>query len=325
MAANILEIEDLSISYADRRGELLALRNVNLTVPRGTIVGIAGESGCGKSTLISSIFRLPLENASVRTGRIRVDGADVLRLREPEVNALRGRAMAMVFQNPFTALNPVLSIERQLRDVQHREAGSASTKRQRAVAALRQVGIPDPESRIHHYPHQFSGGMLQRICIAMALLVRPALLVADEPTTSLDATMETQILQLLRDFHESTGASILLVSHHLNVLAGLCQRVAVMYAGELVEEADTDALFRDPLHPYTRLLVQCDPARIAVRSRRLPSIPGSVSTVTSQPQGCVFAPRCPEAHDRCRIAIPVTGGIETRRVKCHLFDRSDAA
>lgn len=325
MSACVLDIDDLSISYASGGAELMALRNVNLRVPQRSVVGIVGESGCGKSTLVSSIFRLSMDRAVVKSGRILVNETDILALSEGELNRLRGREMAMIFQDPFTALSPVLSIGRQLVDVQYREPGSLAAKRRKAIDSLEQVGIDDAERRASQYPHQFSGGMLQRICIAMALVVKPALLVADEPTTALDATTEVQILSLLRKFQESTGASILLVSHHLSVIAELCEDVVIMYAGEVVEQGQIREVFNNPLHPYTQQLMQCDPARIPGRSRRLPHIPGMVSRVMGPPGGCVFAPRCSKAMSRCSVEIPVTHNVADRRVKCHLFGSDDAA
>lgn len=323
MHRNILEVENLSVSYVHSGKELMALQNVTLNVRQRSIVGIVGESGCGKSTLISSIFRMPMESAIVRAGRILINGTNVLDLPEKKMNVLRGRDIAMIFQDPFTALNPVLSVGRQLVDVQFREHASVSVKRRNAAATLKRVGIEDPESRLGHYPHQFSGGMLQRICIAMALLVRPGLLVADEPTTALDATTEVQILELLRDFHESTHASILLVSHHLGVISELCEKVIVMYSGEVVEQAATRDLFERPLHPYTQLLIQCDPSRISGRQRIVPSIPGIVSKVTSRPTSCLFAPRCPKSWAICQNSVPPTLDTNGRCVKCHLYSSED--
>lgn len=318
MSANILEIDGLDVSFSQDGVEQLALRGVDLSVARDSIVGIVGESGCGKSTLISSIFCLLSENAVVKGGQILLNGRDVLALDETELNHLRGREIAMIFQDPFTALNPVMTIGRQLTDIQYREAGSTRDKARNAIAALQTVGIDNAGDRFNQYPHQFSGGMLQRICIAMALLVKPSLLVADEPTTALDATTEMQILNLLREFHHSTGASVLLVSHQLNVIAELCDKVVVMYAGEVVEDAPTQELLTQPLHPYTRLLVQCDPARLTQRTRHFPSIPGTVSKVLETPTGCIFTGRCPQAIDLCSMSVPDMHTIGGRRAKCHL-------
>ncbi|MDZ4729325.1 MAG: ABC transporter ATP-binding protein [Xanthomonadales bacterium] len=319
MLANNLDIEGLSISFSNEGEELMALRQVSLSVPRHSIVGIVGESGCGKSTLISSIFRLPMENAIIKCGRIHVNGTDVLTLDEEEMNRLRGKEIAMIFQDPFTALNPVLTIGSQLIDIQYRQAISRKEKKQNVIAALQQVGIDRASDRFNQYPHQFSGGMLQRICIAMALLVKPTLLVADEPTTALDATTELQILALIREFHRSTGASVLLVSHHLSVIAELCDRVVVMYAGEIVEEGLSQDVFGAPLHPYTNLLMQCDPARIKEKARHLPSIPGTVSRVVKTSTECIFVHRCPQAVSRCSELVPETYSVEGRTVKCHLI------
>jgi oligopeptide/dipeptide ABC transporter ATP-binding protein len=249
------------------------------------------------------VVRLLAENAVIRGGEVRFEGRDVLTMAAPELRGLRGRRVAMVFQDPMTSLNPVRSIARQMVDIQYRDGVATAEKRRRAVAALRMVGIPDPESRVDEYPHRFSGGMRQRVAIAMALLMNPSLLIADEPTTALDVTLEAQIVHLLRRLKATFRGSILFVSHNLGLIAELCDEVVVMYAGEVVERGPVRHLFHGARHPYTRLLLACDPARIPGRARVLPTIPGAVPDLRDLPPGCVFAARCPEAYAPC-VAEP---------------------
>ena len=319
MTDPILEISGLSISFRTPRGAVRALRDVSLAVPRDRVVGVVGESGCGKTTLISAVLALLAENAVVEGGTIRFEGEDVLAMDSGALRALRGRRIAMVFQDPMTAMNPVLSIARQMTDIQYRDDASPATKRERAVAMLRRVGIADPEQRIDGYPHHLSGGMRQRVSIAMALLMNPSLLIADEPTTALDVTTEAQIVRLIESLRADFRGSILFVSHNLGLIAELCDEVVVMYAGEIVERGDVRAIFRDARHPYTRLLLECDPARLEQRRRQLPTIAGTVPDLARLPQGCVFAPRCPIALDACRagpIAPVVVGpGREARCIR----------
>jgi peptide/nickel transport system ATP-binding protein len=311
MEQPVLAIRNLSIDFTTPRGQVHALRNVSLAVPRNKIVGIVGESGCGKSTLISAALGLLASNGSVRSGEVLFEGHDVLKMSEPDLRAIRGERISMVFQDPMTSLNPVLAVSQLMSDIQyrHRER-SAEEKRRRAIEMLRQVGIPDPEQRIDHYPFQFSGGMRQRIAIAMALLTNPSLLIADEPTTALDVTLEAQIIHLLREIHGSFEASILFVSHNLGLIAELCDDVVVMYAGEVVEQGTVRDLFHRPAHPYTQALLECDPARIVKATRDLPTIPGEVPNLVQLPPGCVFQPRCPKAFAPCTKSPPPTSPVE---------------
>lgn len=301
---NVLSIRDLSVHYGTDRGELNALRHINLDIPRGSIVGVVGESGCGKSTLISSIIRLLAENAKIPNGSINFEGEDLLRLTEDEMRKIRGQRMSIVFQDPMSTLNPVISIGRQMTDIQYRDKKSKGQKRQRSIDMLASVGIPDPESRLDQYPHEFSGGMQQRISIAMALQAEPSLLIADEPTTALDATLEVQIIHLLKQLQTDMGCSILFISHHLGVIAELCDHVVVMYAGEVVEQGTARDVFHSPAHPYTEKLLKCDPASIAEKSRSLPTIPGEIPDLTALPSGCVFKNRCDRVMPECDSTIP---------------------
>ena len=302
----VLGVKNLSVHFRTTAGQVRALRNVDLTVPKGAIVGVVGESGSGKSTLALSVMRLLEGNATIAGGQILLGGLDLVSLAAGEMRALRGPKIAMVFQDPMTALNPVRTIGTQMTDTQYRDrATSLSEKRRQAADMLRRVGIPDPERQLDRYPHEFSGGMRQRIAIALGLLQRPELLIADEPTTALDVTLEAQILHLLRRLIREFGSSVLFISHNLGAVAELCDFVTVLYAGEVVESGSVRDIFHAPLHPYTKALLECDPARIVEERRILPTIPGDVPNLLSVPVGCVFAPRCPKALDRCRNERPV--------------------
>jgi oligopeptide/dipeptide ABC transporter ATP-binding protein len=313
-----LRVRDLSVSYDTRQGSLQALRGVSLDVQAGEIVGVVGESGCGKSTLISALMRLLPENAHVTDGRIELDGEDILTARPRRLRAMRGREISVVFQDPMTSLNPVLSIGRQMRDIQYREGISTAEKDRRAAAMLGRVGLPDPEAKLRTYPHELSGGMRQRVAIAMATLMHPKLLIADEPTTALDATLEVQIIALLQAIQTEIGCAILFISHHLGVIAELCDRVVVMYAGETVEEGPVADIFERPAHPYTHKLIECDPGRLKTRAETLPSIPGSLPDLTDPPAGCIFRDRCDLATDLCARQRPPRRSVTPGRWSaCH--------
>jgi len=315
---SVLAIEDLSVEFRTSGGELKALRNVSLEVPKGEIVGLVGESGCGKSTLINAVLGLLAANGRVTGGRILFSGRDLLGMNETELRALRGERISVVFQDPMTALNPVFSIGTQMVNIQYRSRLSRRKKLARAAEMLERVKIPDPERRLAQYPHQFSGGMRQRICIAMALMQEPDLLIADEPTTALDATLEVQVIHLLKDLQRDVGCSILFVSHHLGVIAELCDRVVVMYAGEVAERGAVREIFHASRHPYAAKLLDCDPARIRERTRRLPTVPGEIPNLVNLPAGCVFRPRCDLAIERCALEHPLERHLSpTHRAACH--------
>ncbi len=318
MNENVLTIRDLSVHYGTGRGELKALRHVNLDVPKGAIVGVVGESGCGKSTLISSIIRLLAENASIPNGTIEFKNTDLLKLPEEDMRAIRGNQMSVVFQDPMSTLNPVLSIGRQMTDIQYRDKKSRAEKNQRSIEMLTSVGIPDPASRLKQFPHEFSGGMQQRISIAMALQAEPSFLIADEPTTALDATLEVQIIHLLKELQADMGCSILFISHHLGVIAELCDYVVLMYAGEVVEQGTVADVFHRPAHPYTERLLKCDPASIATKSRTLPTIPGEIPDLVTIPSGCIFKNRCEYVMTQCDTEVPEwSEGSTGHYVSCH--------
>ncbi|WP_151704204.1 ABC transporter ATP-binding protein [Nitrincola alkalilacustris] len=314
----VLQVQNLSVDFETQRGRLQALRDVSFSIDAGEIVGVVGESGCGKSTLIASLMRLLADNAILRSGSALLQDKDLLQISQRDMQALRGRDISVVFQDPMTALNPVISIGQQMIDIQHREQISKAEKRKRVINILEKVGIPDPASRLNAYPHEFSGGMRQRVCIAMALMMRPKLLIADEPTTALDATLEVQVLRLLQELQSEIGCSILFISHHLGVIAELCSKVIVMYAGEVVEYGPVSQIFRSPSHPYTRKLLECDPGRIKERSHVLPSIPGELPDLTQPPPGCIFRLRCDLATEKCLKQIPEAQAVSTDHwAKCH--------
>lgn len=313
----LLRLSGVSVTFgADREGTR-ALSGVSLEISPGEIFGIVGESGSGKSTLMMAIMGLLGPGAHL-TGTMMFEGRDLRALKASEYRVLRGGRVSMVFQNPMSTFSPVVRIDRQMLDIQHRERTSRSEKLARATAMLTKVGIPDPATRLHSYPHQLSGGMLQRVSIAMALLSRPALLIADEPTTALDATLEVQILELLRNLRDEIGCSILYVSHSLGTIAHLCDRVAVMYAGSIVEQGETREVLVRPRHPYSRRLLACDPSRIDASASALPTIPGMVPEPSVRPQGCAFHPRCDVAVEACRRLAPELRGRHGHLVACHV-------
>jgi oligopeptide/dipeptide ABC transporter ATP-binding protein len=313
MSAPVLDVRDLSISY----GRVKALRHADLRAEAGEVIGIVGESGCGKSTLASALIGLPAPGATV-SGQVRIGGEDLVAMTEGARRACRGSRVAMIFQDPMTSFNPVLTIGEQLVDFQHRLAVSKAEKRDRARRMLARVGLPDPDLALRRYVHELSGGMRQRAAIAAALLMQPPLLVADEPTTALDVTMEAQIIHLLRALRQEHQGAIVVITHHLGVVGELCDRVYVMYAGEVVEEGTTDEIYHSPRHPYTQALIGCDPAHIAGRAAHLPTIAGALPDLAGRLSGCAFAPRCPKATARCRTEAPprVTFGA-TQAARCH--------
>lgn len=319
MSMPLLRVDGLSVSYASEEGELHALRNASLEARAGEAIGIVGESGCGKSTLASALIMLLARNARVTSGAVMFGGRDILSLPDHEKRRLRGSEIAMIFQDPMTSFNPVLTIGAQLADFQgSTEKSSRSEKRRRAAAMLKQVGIPDPERCLDRYVHELSGGMRQRAAIAAALLRTPAVLVADEPTTALDVTMEAQIIHLLRELRHDYNGALIVVTHHLGLVGELCDRVYVMYAGEVVEEGSTDDVYHHPRHPYTQALIACDPANIAEASPELPTIPGRLPNLVDPPPGCGFASRCPRASDLCRnVPPPYVEVGERHAARCH--------
>jgi peptide/nickel transport system ATP-binding protein len=307
---NLLEIDDLRTYFFTREGVVRAVNGVSLAVKSGETLGVVGESGCGKSVTALSVLRLiPEPPGRIVSGAIRFQGVDLLGLSEAEMRRIRGNEISMIFQEPMTSLNPVLTVERQIGETLMLHQGlDARTARTRAIEMLRLVKIPEPERRARQYPHEMSGGMRQRVMIAMALACNPKLLLADEPTTALDVTIQAQILDLMRELKQKIGAAIVLITHDLGVVAEMAERVVVMYAGRKVEEAPVKELFRRPQHPYTVGLMTSVPHLGATRGRaeppRLTEIPGMVPSLRDEIVGCAFAPRCPYATDRCRVEVP---------------------
>jgi oligopeptide transport system ATP-binding protein len=294
----LLELKDYSISFRTPEGEVKAVSNMNLTVRRGERIAIVGESGSGKSQTFLGIMGLLAKNGRT-SGQALLDGRDVLALKPRELDHVRGKEMAMVFQDPMTALNPSLKISRQLTEQLEVHRGfTARAASAEALDMLKRVGIPDPDRRFNLYPHELSGGMRQRIVIAMALLTKPKLLIADEPTTALDVTIQAQILDLFNDLTSEMNTALVMITHDLGVVAGLADRVAVMYAGRIVEEAPVDELFDNPAHPYTAALHAAIP-RPDQDVDELVVIPGRPPNLQHLPRGCSFSPRCPKAEDDC--------------------------
>src|SRR5688500_4696380 len=288
----LLEVRNLKTHFYTEDGVVRAVDGVNFEVFPGEVLGIVGESGCGKSVTSLSIMRLISKPGRVDAGEILLDGENLLNMPEEEMIKVRGNRISMIFQQPQTALNPVFKVGDQLAEVLnvHQDMGKEAGWK-RAVALLKMVGVPDPERRVEAYPHELSGGMAQRVMIAMALACVPELLIADEPTTALDVTIQAQILDLMREMRQEMGTSIILITHDLGVVAEMAERVAVMYAGEIVEQTDVNSLFDEPLHPYTQGLIGSIPILGEIKDK-LDVIPGTVPNLVNLPPGCRFAPRC---------------------------------
>ncbi|MBY0010318.1 ABC transporter ATP-binding protein [Paenibacillus typhae] len=309
--AELLEVSGLCTEFKTAAGTIRAVDGISLSVRKGETLGIVGESGCGKSITSLSIMQLlPKRISRIASGQIRFEGKDMLEMPDKEVRGIRGNRIAMIFQEPMTSLNPVFKIGRQISESAryHLKLGKKEAN-ERAIEMLRKVGIPRPEKIAEQYAHQLSGGMRQRVMIAMAMVCNPQLLIADEPTTALDVTIQAQILDLMRELQEKEGMSILMITHDLGVVAEMCDRVVIMYAGQIVEETDVATLYSNPLHPYTRGLLASLP-QLAGDSDRLTSIPGQVPNPANLPAGCRFAPRCPVAVDRCRTERPELAEIQ---------------
>ena len=310
MTTPLLEVDNLKTYFFTRDGVVRAVDGVSFSIAAGETLAVVGESGCGKSVTSLSILRLIASPPGrIVAGKVRFEGRDLLALSEDEMRAVRGDAISMIFQEPMTSLNPALTIGRQIAEslVLHRGL-SQSDALAKAVEMLRKVRMPEPERRVRQYAHELSGGMRQRVMIAMALACGPRLLIADEPTTALDVTIQAQILELMRELARETGAAIILITHDLGVVAEMAQRVVVMYGGRKVEEASVEELFAHPRHPYTRGLLGSMPhLGDSVRegaSKRLVEIPGMVPSLREEHPGCLFAPRCPNAIARCALEVP---------------------
>jgi len=300
----LLEVDDLRTHFHTPGGVVRSVDGVSYTVRAGRTLGVVGESGCGKSVTALSILRLVLTPPGRHMGAVRLRGTDLMRLSEREMRQIRGNRISMIFQEPMTSLNPVLTVGRQIAEtVQLHQKASRADAMKRAVEMLRVVQIPEPERRVNEYPHQLSGGMRQRVMIALALACNPEVLIADEPTTALDVTIQAQILDLIKRLQKELGMGVVMITHDLGVVAESCDRVVVMYAGKKVEEADVIDLFDRPLHPYTRALMASMPA-MNTASTRLTEIPGLVPAAHELGRGCAFAARCSHARERCRAETP---------------------
>lgn len=297
---HLLEIKDLRVKFPSKSGNIHAVNGVNLYVEKGEILGVVGESGCGKSVTLSNILGLLEAPPAIIDGQILYNGDNLLYKKDKEFRKIRGKEIAMIFQDPMNCLDPVIRIGKQIMEMllEHEDMDKKQAYEE-AVNLLKTVGIPDPEVRMESFPHQLSGGMCQRVMIAIALACRPKLLLADEPTTALDVTIQAQILGLLRDIRDRFGTSIIIVTHDLGVVAALAQRIAVFYGGKVVEEADTRSVFKKPSHPYTKGLIACVPS-LAAGDEELNVIEGNVPDLSDMPPGCPFHPRCRYASDECK-------------------------
>jgi oligopeptide transport system ATP-binding protein len=302
----ILEVNDLRTRFHIAEGTVYAVNGVSLHLKQGETIGIVGESGCGKSVTMMSIMGLiPIPPGEIASGQALYKGKDLLKLEESAMEEIRGNEIAMVFQDPMTAFNPVLSIGRQLGEpLRIHQSMNKDEMRQRSIELLEHVGIPEPGNRLADYPHQFSGGMRQRAMIAMALSCSPSILIADEPTTALDVTIQAQIVELVLSIRENTNMAVIWITHDLGVVAEIAERVLVMYAGFILEEAMVDDLYEDPRQPYTQALLAALPRVDRRRDKRLQSIPGAPPNLLIAPKGCPFVPRCQFAFDHCREEMP---------------------
>lgn len=314
-AQALLHIENLKTVISSKDGKLVPVDGVDITIPKGKTVGIVGESGCGKSMTAMSIMGLLPNTTHIEEGKILFQDMDLTKLNPKELRKITGDKISIIFQEPMTSLNPVIQVGKQVREaILLHEKVSKEEAKQRVIEIFRQVGIPEPERRYNAYPHQLSGGLRQRVMIGMAMVCNPDLLIADEPTTALDVTIEAQILHLMRQLQKDKGTSIMMITHNLGVVAEICDQVYVMYAGKVVESAEVHELFQNPKHPYTQGLLEALPKMDS--RQRLNSIDGMVPTLKDMPTGCRFAPRCPMATQKCREEQPalvdVTAGHQVR-------------
>jgi oligopeptide/dipeptide ABC transporter ATP-binding protein len=323
VSETVLSVKDLTVTYRVAGRDVAAVDGVSFEVEPGEILGIVGESGCGKSTLSAALLGLLPRNGAIVNGEIGLRGESLVGATAERMRELRGGQIAMVFQDPLTSLNPTFTIGSQLVDALRAHGagrGSRAEMREKVIAALGSVGIPAPHERVESYPHELSGGQRQRVMIATALMLEPAVLVADEPTSSLDVTLEAQILHLLDRLRREHDTAIVLISHDLGVIAQSCDRVIVMYAGRQVESGDVGELFQRPRHPYTQALLAAAPS-LSRRRQRLLSIEGRVPSLSALPGGCKFAPRCSYTEDVCHEREPGLHAVGAELVRCHAYDR----
>ncbi|MCB7038943.1 ABC transporter ATP-binding protein [Eggerthella sinensis] len=320
----LLSVKNLSTEFPVKKGIVRAVEDVSFDVDAGEILAIVGESGSGKSVTSLSVMGLLAEPGHVAGGSMEFEGKDLTKLSEKQYRELRGNDMAMIFQEPMTSLNPVYRVGKQITEaIRTHEKVSKAEAKTRAVDLLRKVGIPSPEARINDYPHQMSGGMRQRVMIAMALACNPKLLIADEPTTALDVTIQAQILDLLRRLRDDTGMAVLLITHDLGVVSETADRVVVMYCGQVVEEADVRELFDHPMHPYTLGLLKSIPRLEDDDTKRLYMIKGMVPNPLEMPPGCHFSDRCDSCMDICRQQIPDLVDLDGHKVRCFLYENAE--
>ncbi|EIT84591.1 oligopeptide/dipeptide ABC transporter ATPase [Fictibacillus macauensis ZFHKF-1] len=318
----ILDVKNLNVSFHTFAGEVKAVRGVNIHLDKGESLAVVGESGSGKSVTSKAIMRLlPEKTSEIKEGQILFEGKDLARLSNREMEKIRGSEISMIFQDPMTSLNPTMTIGKQIMEgLRKHQNLSKQEAKERAINLLKLVNIPNPELRVNEYPHQFSGGMRQRVVIAIALACNPKVLIADEPTTALDVTIQAQILDLMRDLQEKTGTAIILITHDLGVVANLSQRVAVMYGGTIVETGTTDEVFYNPKHPYTWGLLASMP-KLDAKDKELLAIPGTPPNLLKPPVGCPFAARCPHAMQVCTDHMPdATELSSTHQAACWLLD-----
>jgi oligopeptide transport system ATP-binding protein len=324
----LLDVRDLTTEFVTQDGVVHAVNGISYTLREGEALGIVGESGCGKSVSALTLMRLvPMPPARIPRGEVLFQGRDLLKLKDEEIRRIRGNDIAMIFQDPMTSLNPVLTIGRQIGEALELHKGmDGKAARQRTIELLELVGIPSARSRVDDYPHQFSGGMRQRVMIAMAISCEPRLLIADEPTTALDVTIQAQILDLILRLRRELGMAVILITHDLGVVAGVCDRIAVMYAGYIVEQASADDLFADPRHPYTLGLLRSVPRMDQPRREKLIPIEGFPPDLVNLPVGCPFAPRCAYAVDRSELENPTLHDVEPgHQVACWVDVREEVA
>ena len=314
----LLHIENLKTVISSKDGKLVPVDGVDITIPKGKTVGIVGESGCGKSMTAMSVMGLLPNTTHIEEGKILFQDMDLTKLNPKELRKITGDKISIIFQEPMTSLNPVIQVGKQVREaILLHEKVSKEEAKQRVIEIFRQVGIPEPERRYNAYPHQLSGGLRQRVMIGMAMVCNPDLLIADEPTTALDVTIEAQILHLMRQLQKDKGTSIMMITHNLGVVAEICDQVYVMYAGKVVESAEVHELFQNPKHPYTQGLLGALPKMDS--RQRLNSIDGMVPTLKDMPTGCRFAPRCPMATQRCREEQPALMDVAAEhQVRCFM-------
>jgi peptide/nickel transport system ATP-binding protein len=325
MTEPVLSVQNLRVEFATRRGVLRAIDDISFDIAKGEVLGVVGESGAGKSVTGNAVIGLIDPPGRIAGGEVLLAGRRIDNLPAEEMRRIRGKRIGMIFQDPLTSLNPLYKIGEQIVEtIRTHSSLSESAARKRAIELLAEVGIPAPDKRIDSYPHEFSGGMRQRVVIALAICADPELIIADEPTTALDVSVQAQIISLIRRLGRDHGTAVMLVTHDMGVIAETCDRVAVMYSGRIAEIGPVQDVIRNPLHPYAKGLMGAIPT-LAIEADRLVQIPGSMPRLSAIPPGCAFNPRCAFAFDRCRVERPEPIVCGEQRVACHLYDGNSAA